>query len=181
MAISALNLEAINIDTKKGMIAVDQQGRTQEPNIFAVGDCTATTLLTPVAKAEGTVAVEAMFGDSTAQVNYYWIPSAVFMHPEVAMAGVTEGEARDRYNQIEIKCSTFTPLKYAITSNPMEALIKLIVDPKTQNIIGIHMFAPRAADLIQALVPALKKGLTVDELEQTIGVHPSTGEEIFCI
>ncbi len=176
-----LNLKAVNIDTEKGMIAVDQQGRTQEPNIFAVGDCTATMLLTPVAKAEGTVAVEAMFGDSTAQVDYQWIPSAVFMHPEVAMAGMTEEEARDRHNQIEIKCSTFTPLKYAITSNPMEALIKLVVDPKTQNIIGIHMFAPRAADLVQALVPALKKGLTVADLEQTIGVHPSAGEEIFSI
>lgn len=163
------------------MIAVDQQGRTQGPNIFAVGDCTATMLLTPVAKAEGIAAVEAMFGDSAAQVDYYWIPSAVFMHPEVAMAGMTEEEARDRCDQIEIKCSTFTPLKYAITANPMEALIKLIVDAKTQEIIGIHMFAPRAAGLVQALVPGLKKGLTVAELEQTIGVHPSTGEEIFSI
>lgn len=176
-----LNLAAVNIDTEKGMIAVDPQGRTQEPNIFAIGDCTATMLLTPVAKAEGTTAAEAMFGDSSAQVDYDWIPSAVFMHPEVAMAGLTEQAARDRYDQIEIKCNTFTPLKYAITSNPIEALIKLIIDPKTQKIIGIHMAAPRAADLVQALVPALKQGLTAAELAQTIGIHPSTGEELFCI
>nr|WP_276298778.1 hypothetical protein [Leptolyngbya sp. BC1307] len=122
-----------------------------------------------------------MFGDSSAQVDYYWIPSAVFMHPEVAMAGLTEQAARDRYGQIEIKCNTFTPLKYAITSNPIEALIKLIIDPKTQKIIGIHMAAPRAADLVQALVPALKRGLTAAELAQTIGIHPSTGEELFCL
>ncbi len=176
-----LNLAAVNIGTEKGMIAVDLQGRTQEPNIFAIGDCTATMLLTPVAKAEGTTAAEAMFGDSSAQVDYYWIPSAVFMHPEVAMAGLTEQAARDRYDQIEIKCNTFTPLKYAITHSPIKALIKLIIDPKTQKIIGIHMAAPRAADLVQALVPALKRGLTAAELAQTIGIHPSTGEELFCL
>ena len=176
-----LNLAAVNIDTEKGMIVVDPQGRTQEPNIFAIGDCTATLLLTPVAKAEGSTAAEAMFGDRFAQVDYDWIPSAVFMHPEVAMAGLTEQSARDRYDQIEIKCNTFTPLKYAITSNPIEALIKLIIDPKSQKIIGIHMAAPRAADLVQALVPALKQGLTAAELAQTIGIHPSTGEEIFSL
>ncbi|MEM8807306.1 MAG: FAD-dependent oxidoreductase [Cyanobacteria bacterium P01_G01_bin.38] len=179
--IDTLNLEAVAVATEKDKIVVDDQGRTNTPNIFAVGDCTDKMLLTPVARAEALAAVETMFSDHDAQVSYRWVPSAVFMHPEVAMVGLTERAAREQYNQIEVHCDTFSPLKYALASESLESLIKLVVDPSTQNILGVHLVAPRAADLVQALVPALKKGLTVTELEQTIGIHPSVGEEIFAL
>ncbi|MEO0457992.1 MAG: FAD-dependent oxidoreductase [Cyanobacteria bacterium P01_A01_bin.114] len=179
--IDTLNLEAAGVTFKKSKIVVDEYGRTQTPHIFAVGDCTDKMLLTPVARAEALAAVETMFSDHSAQVSYRWVPSAVFMHPEVAMVGLTERAARDRYDQVEIHSETFSPLKYALAEESLKSLIKLVVDPNTQTILGVHLVAPRAADLVQALVPALKKGLTVAELEQTIGIHPSVGEEIFAL
>lgn len=174
-----INLDAVGIETKKGMVVVNQQGRTQVSNIFAVGDCTATMLLTPVAKAEGTAAVETMFTGHNTSVDYRWIPSAVFTHPEVAMVGLREQEARDQYEHIEVKANTFTPLKYAIASSTLEAFIKVVLDAENQKVLGLHMVCPRAADLVQAMVPALKKGLSLSELSEIVAIHPSTGEEMF--
>ena len=178
--IETLNLDAVSVKTKKGKIVVDDQKRTEAKNVFAVGDCTDTIMLTPVAIAEGEAAVKTMFGEPK-QVDYRWVPSAVFMHPEVAMVGPTEEEAKEQGLSFETACSTFTPLKYGMAkSDSMEAFIKLLVEPKSKKIISLHLVAPRAADMIQMLVPALKKGLTLDELKETIPVHPSTGEELFC-
>ena len=178
--IETLNFGAIDLETNKGKIVVDERKRTNVQNIFAVGDCTDTIMLTPVAIAEGAAAVKTMFGEPT-QVDYRWVPSAVFMHPEVSMVGPTEAEAKEQNIEFEKVCSTFTPLKYGMAkSDSMEAFIKFLVEPETQKIVSLHLVAPRAADLIQMLVPALKKGLTLEELSDTIPVHPSTGEELFC-
>lgn len=179
--IDTLNLDAVGVTTKKGKIVSDEQGRTQESNIFAIGDCTDKMMLTPVAKAEATVTVNAMFNDEQSKVDYLWIPSAVFMYPEVATVGLTERAAQERYGQVETHANTFTPLKYAMASESPEAFIKLLVDGQTENIVGIHLISPRAVDIVQSLVPALEKGLTKDELDQTVGIHPSVGEEVFAL
>ena len=179
--IETLNLQAVKVTTQKGKIVVDEYKRTQESTVFAVGDCTDTIMLTPVAKAEGEAAVDTMFGEPK-QIDYRWVPSAVFMQPEVAQVGPTEAEANEQGLNVEVLRSTFTPLKNAMASvASVDALIKLIVDKESQQILGVHLVAPRAADLIQMLVPALKKGLTLNELRETISIHPSTGEELFCL
>ena len=175
-----LNLKATEVETKKGMVVVDEGGRSQVSNIFAIGDCTATMLLTPVAKAEGTAAVATMFEEKAAAIDYAWIPTAVFTHPEIAMAGLTEEAARSQSDQVEVKSKSFTPLKYAMANESLEAFIKLVIDSASGQILGVHMVGPRAADIVQSLVPALKKGLTIEELKETIAIHPSTGEEMFC-
>lgn len=175
-----LNLEATEVATEKGMVVVGEGGRTQVPNIFAIGDCTATMLLTPVAKAEGSAAVSTMFEGRQVSIDYDWVPTAVFTHPEVAMVGLLERGAREQSEKIEVISKAFSPLKYAMSDDSMEAFIKLVVDSTSGQVLGIHMLAPRAADIVQALVPALKKGLTVSELQETIAIHPSTGEEVFC-
>ncbi len=177
--VETLNLDAVGVTTQKGKIVVDEYKRTEAQNVFAVGDCTDTIMLTPVAIAEGKAAVETIFGEPT-KVDYRWVPSAVYMHPEVAMVGPTEETAAEQGLDFEKVCSTFTPLKYGMAkSDSMEAFMKLLVEPKSQQIISLHLVAPGAADMIQMLVPALKKGLTLEELNETIPVHPSTGEELF--
>ena len=179
--IHSLNLDAVGVGVKNNRIAVNTQGQTKTSNIFAIGDCTDKMLLTPVAKAEAAVAVKAMFTDSQPQVDYFWIPSAVFMQPEVATVGLTESEARRQHPKVETHCNTFTPLKYAITDKASKAFIKVVVNGHTAKILGIHLISPRAADIVQALVPALEKGLTKPELDQTVGIHPSVGEEVFAL
>ncbi len=178
--IDTLNLGATEVVTEKGMVVVGEGGRTQAPNIFAIGDCTATMLLTPVAKAEGAAAISTMFEEKKVSIDYAWIPTAVFTHPEVAMIGLTEAAARSQSNEVEIKSKSFAPLKYAMADSSLKAFIKLVVDATSGQILGVHMVGPRAADIVQGLTPALKKGLTMDELRAVVAVHPSTGEEMFC-
>lgn len=179
--IETLNLDVVGVTTHKGKIVVDEHKRTESKNVFAVGDCTDTVMLTPVAIAEGAAAVKTMFGKPK-KIDYRWVPSAVYMHPEVAMVGPTEEEAKAQGLDFEKACSTFTPLKYGMAkSDSMEAFVKFLVEPESQKIISLHLVAPRAADMIQMLVPGLKKGLTLDELNDTIPVHPSAGEELFCV
>ena len=176
-----LNTDAVGIATKKGNVVVDEFKRTAVDNIFAVGDCTDTVMLTPVAKAEGEAAVDTMFGEAR-KVDCRWVPSAVFMHPEHAMVGPTESEAKEQEIKYEVVESTFTPLKYAMAEGAdMTSHLKLLFTPESEEIISVHLSAPRAADLVQMLVPALKKGLTMSELRETIAIHPSTGEELFCL
>lgn len=179
--IDTLNLKAVGVTTHKGKIVVDRQKRTKEENVFAVGDCTDTIMLTPVAIAEGEAAVETMFGNKATEIDYRWVPSAVFLQPEVAMVGPTEEEAKAQGEDFEVVSTTFMPLRHAVSPEPLEAMIKLIVRPGDRQILAVHMVAPRAADLVQTLVPALKKGLSVDELREIIPIHPSTGEEIFSL
>lgn len=176
-----LNTDTVGLELKKGSIVVDDFKRTNVDNIFAVGDCTDTIMLTPIAKKEGEAAVDTMFGEPR-KLDYRWVPSAVFIHPEHAMVGPTENEAKEQNIDYTVVESTFTPLKYAMPENAgMTSHIKVLVTPETEEIISVHLSIPRAADLVQMLVPALKKGLTLAELRETIAVHPSTGEEMFCL
>ena len=179
--VDTLNLDAVGVTAEKGKIVVDECKRTNVETVFAVGDCTDTVMLTPVAIAEGEAAVETMFSGKEKKIDYRWVPSAVFLDPEIAMVGPTEEQAKEQGEAFEVVSSTFTPLRYAITSESLEAMIKLLVRSSDQQILAVHMVAPRAADLVQTLVPALKKGLTVDELREVIPIHPSTGEEIFSL
>ena len=179
--IETLNLDAVAVTVSRGKIVTDEHKRTEAQNVFAVGDCTDTMMLTPVAIAEGEAAVKTMFGKAK-QIDYRWVPSAVFMHPEVSMIGPTEEEAKKQNMSFDVLCNTFTPLKYGMVhSDSMEAFVKLMIDTNTQKIMSLHVIAPRAADIVQMLVPALKQGLTLDELKQTISIHPSTGEELFYV
>jgi glutathione reductase (NADPH) len=179
--VSGLNLEAAGIKVENGAIAVDDYSRTSCPHVFAIGDCTNRMPLTPVAKAEGKAAVRTLFGDQPKAVAYRWVPSAVFCSPEAATVGWSEDQAQNEGIDYEVYCDRFTPLHYALSPQAVETLIKLVVDSQTQTILGVHMVGDGVAEILQGLVPALKQGLTVDALTDTIGIHPTSGEELFSI
>jgi glutathione reductase (NADPH) len=179
--LETLNLEAAGVKVEKGAIAVDDYSRTSQPNIFAVGDCTNRVPLTPVAKAEGAAAARTLWGNQPQKVSYRWVPSAVFCTPEAATVGWSEDRAEAEGVEFAVYCDRFTPLHYALSPQATESLIKLVVDKSSDHILGVHMVGDGVAEILQALVPALKKGLTVDELNETIGIHPTSGEELFSI
>lgn len=176
-----LDLEAAGVAVDDGAIAVDEYSRTSQPHILAVGDCTNRVPLTPVAIAEGTAAAHTLFSDQPRKVSYRWVPSAVFCTPEAATVGWTDAEAEAQGISPEIHCAHFTPLHYAPSPQKQEALIKLVVDGSSGQIVGVHMVGDNVAEIIQGLIPALKKGLTLAELADTIGIHPTSGEEVFSI
>ena len=179
--VDALNLEAAGVEVENGAIAVDDYSRTSQPNIFAIGDCTNRMPLTPVAIAEGTAAAKTLWGNQPQKVSYRWVPSAVFCSPEAATVGWSEDRAAAEQVEFEVYCNRFTPLHYALSPQGTESLIKLVIERNSQEILGVHMVGDGVAEILQALVPALKKGLTVDELTETIGIHPTSGEELFSI
>lgn len=178
--IDTLNLEAAGVEVKQGAIAVDHYSRTSQSSILAIGDCTDRVPLTPVAKAEGTAAAKTLFGNEPQSVSYRWVPSAVFCSPEVATVGWTEAEAREQSDSdIEVYRHCFTPLRFMLSSQQQQTLIKIVVEKPSQKILGMHMVGYEVAEMIQGYLPALRRGLTVAELAETIGLHPTSGEEVF--
>ncbi len=175
-----LNLEKANVETKEGAIAVDDYSQTSQDNIYAVGDCTNRLPLTPVAIAEGEAVARTCYGGEPVQVDYQWVPSAVFARPELAAVGLTEAEAKKKFGDsgIEVVLTRFQPLKQQFSGEGAPAVIKLVTDSVTQRVLGLHMLGEHAAEVVQAAAIAIKQGVTAEQLSQTIGIHPSTGEEL---
>jgi len=176
--ISTLNLEGAKVDvTNKGSIAIDENFKTSNPNIFALGDVANKNNLTPVAINEGRAFSESQFGNSPRVIDYTNIASAVFSQPEVASCGLTESQAKDKYSGIDIYLSKFRPLKNTIIGNDEKTMMKIIVDTETDLVLGAHMVGVHAAEIMQGVAIAMKCGATKAQFDSTIGIHPSAAEE----
>lgn len=178
--LDGLGLEAAGVAVQDGAIAVDQYSQTSQSHIFAAGDCTDRVPLTPVAIAEGHAIADTLFGDTPRSVDYQWVPSGVFSRPEAAMVGFTEQQGRDQFgDQIQCYKTRFTPLFHSLTHQDEQVLIKLVVDAKRDRIVGAHMVGKDAAETIQVVAAALQQGISLEQLQRTIGIHPTVGEELF--
>ncbi|MBZ6378785.1 glutathione-disulfide reductase [Pacificimonas flava] len=174
-----LNLEDVGVDlTDKGAIRVDDASRTSVDNIFAVGDVTDRVQLTPVAIREGHALADTLFGGNPWTVDYDCIPSAVFSHPPIAQVGMTEAEARDTLGGVEIYTSDFRAMKNVLANRNERSLYKLVVDSATRKLVGAHMIGPDAPEIMQALAIAVKAGLTKEQVDATVAIHPTMAEEL---
>lgn len=176
-----LGLENAGVEiSDKGAVIVDEYSRTTTANIFAVGDCNSRVPLTPVARAEGKAAINTIFGDRT-KLDYDYVPSAVFSRPEAATVGMSETKAREKFGaDVQIHRTEFEPLFESMTERNEQAMMKIVTDGKNR-ILGAHMVGENAADIIQCLAVAIRKGITKQELDGTIGIHPTTGEEFLML
>ena len=173
-----LGLEAAGVVlNKNGAIKVDAQFRTSVPTIYAIGDCTDTLALTPVALAEGMVVADQLFNDGKRSVGYDNIPTAIFSHPNVGTVGLSEAEARKRYAGVKIFKSNFRALKHTLSGNAERTLMKLIVDAASDRVLGVHMVGADAGEIIQGFAVALNCGATKAQFDATIGIHPTAAEE----
>ena len=177
--LEGLNLENAGVEVIKGAIAVKQNSRTSQPNIFAVGDCTDRVNLTPVAIAEGRAFADTEFGNMPRAISHKNIASAVFSQPEAATVGLTEEEAREQFGD-SIKCyrAKFRPMFHSLTGADEKVMVKLIVECHTNKVLGVHMVGKDAAEIIQGMAIAVNMGATKDDFDRTIGIHPSTAEEL---
>jgi glutathione reductase (NADPH) len=160
-----------------GTIEVDDHYRTAEPSIYALGDVTGGMELTPVALAEGMAFARRQFGAMDQQVDYDFIPTAVFCQPNIGTVGFTEDEARARFGHIRLFKSTFRPMKHTISGRDEKTFMKLIVDKASDRVVGVHMMGPDAGEIMQGIAIALRAGATKALFDSTIGIHPTAAEE----
>ncbi len=161
-----------------GTIPVDENSRTNLPNIFAVGDVTSRVNLTPVALMEGHVFADTEFGGSRRSIDHEFIPSAVFSNPQVSTVGFSEQDAGMHFGDLTIFKSEFTPMKHTLSGRNEKTMMKLVVQKSTDRVVGLHVVGLDAAEIVQGFAVAVKCGLSKRQFDSTIGIHPTAGEEL---
>ncbi|HET9146558.1 MAG TPA: glutathione-disulfide reductase [Acetobacteraceae bacterium] len=172
-----LGLDAAGVRTEaKGAIPVDDCWQTNIPHIHAIGDVTDRLNLTPVATAEGHALADALFGGKRRKVSLEGVPTAVFSIPPMATVGMTEEAAAAR-GETKVFVTRFTPQRHNLTGRPRKTLMKLVVDARTDRVLGAHMLGEDAPEIVQGIAIAMTAGATKADFDRTIGIHPTAAEE----
>ncbi|NRS19066.1 dihydrolipoyl dehydrogenase [Brevibacillus sp. HB1.4B] len=161
--------------TDRGLIVVDQQGRTSIPNVYAIGDIVAGPALAHKASYEGKVAAEAIAGHP-AEVDYKAIPAVVFCDPEIASVGINEKEAKEKGIDYVVGRFPFAANGRALSVNAGEGYVKLIAEKETNLVLGAQIVGPEASNIIAEIGLAIEMGATLEDIELTIHAHPTLGE-----
>jgi glutathione reductase (NADPH) len=149
---NGLNLNAIGIEeAENGAIKVNDYFQTSVPNIYAIGDVIDRIQLTPVALAEGMAVAKNLFKGESKKVDYTNIPTTVFSQPSIGTVGLTEEEARDKYDEIAIYLNDTKSLKHTLSGSNERSLLKLIVDKVSDRLIGFHMVGSDAGEITQGI------------------------------
>lgn len=178
-----LNLpKSVELDAK-GYIKVDEYQETALKHISAVGDVQGKAQLTPVAIAAGRRLSNRLFGPEKhkhEKLSYDNIPSVVFSHPPCGTVGLTEPEAKEKYGEDKIKIykSKFTPLYYSMLEEKHPASYKLVCLLPEEKILGIHLVGDSSDEIIQGFSVAVKMGATKQDFDDTVAIHPTSGEEL---
>ncbi len=173
-----LGLEALGVEmAANGAIRVNGHYGTNIPSIYALGDVTDRFNLTPVATAEAMALVNNLYTGQPSPVDYDHIPTAVFSQPNIATVGLTEAEARKRFAEIDTYKSEFTPMKHTLSGLGEKTLMKMVVEPGTGKVLGVHMVGADAGEIIQGMAIAIRAGATKAVFDSTIGIHPTAAEE----
>ncbi len=176
--VNGLGLERVGVrQGKDGAIEVDGRYQTSVASIHVIGDVTSRVQLTPVALGEAMALVDHLFGQGERKMDYEFIPTAVFTHPNIATVGLTEAQAREKFGQVTVFRSEFTPLKNTLSASKERTLMKLVVDSASDRVVGLHMVGPDAGEVVQGFAVALKAGATKAVFDSTIGIHPTAAEE----
>ena len=176
---AGLGLENAGVELdKKGAVVVDADSKSSCDSIYAVGDVTNRVQLTPVAIREGQAFADTVFGNKPWRVDYGCIPSAVFSHPPLCGVGLTESQAKNKLGAVKVYTSDFRPMKNVLAGRNERALYKMITEPETDRIIGIHMIGPDAPEILQVAAIAVKAGLTKQAFDDTVALHPTMAEEM---
>ncbi|MEX5563197.1 glutathione-disulfide reductase [Pseudophaeobacter sp. 1A16562] len=173
-----LGLEGLGIERgRKGEILVDEYSQTGVPSVYAIGDVTDRVNLTPVAIREGMAFVETVFNGNPTSPDHELIPTAIFTQPEMGTVGLSEEDAA-KQEPIEVYATSFKPMQQAFAGRAQRVLMKLIVSQATRKVLGCHIVAPGAGEMIQLAGIAVKMGATKEDFDRTVAVHPTMSEEL---
>jgi mercuric reductase len=172
-----LELDAVGVATEDGYVVVDDRQRTNVPGIWAAGDCATGPQFTPAAQYQARVAIEDMFGVPNARrADYSVLPTAIFTEPELGAVGMTEDEARDAGFDVDVVKHPVSAVTRARFTRSTRGLYKIVFDRATRRVLGVHVVARGASDIVGALAPALELGVTVDRLALVHHIYPSYAE-----
>ena len=162
---------------KTGEILVDNYSKSSSGSVYAIGDVTNRSNLTPIAIREATSFIDTVFRDNPSRLDYRFIPTAVFTAPEVGTVGLTEEEASE-LGPLEIYSTKFKSMREGFAGREDRVFMKLIVEQKNQKVLGCHFVSPIAGELVQLAAVAVTMGATKLDFDQTIAVHPTISEEL---
>ena len=174
-----LGLSEAGVRTRPdGFVRVNRFYQTDAPNIYAAGDCTGNLPLETVAAKEGSLAAKNALTGSETSMNYEHVPRAVFTNPQVASVGLTEEEEMQRFNVCACRTIYMDSVPKADVIKETRGVFKMVIHPESSVILGVHIVAPNAADLIHEATLAVKFGLTIDDIIDTLHVFPTLSEGI---
>jgi glutathione reductase (NADPH) len=176
--VDKLNLGKTDVEQKKnGAIIVDEFSKTNIDHIYAIGDVTDRINLTPVAIREGHAFADSEFGNNKRSASHKNVPSTVFTDPPLSTVGMTAKEAEKLGYKVKIFKTQFSPMKYTFSDKKPKILMKLLVDEKTDKVLGIHMLGQDSPEIIQSLAITITAGATKKDFDETTAIHPTSAEE----
>lgn len=177
---AGLGLEKVGVRIAKHQgIEVDASSKTSVDNIYAIGDVTNRIMLTPVAINEGAAFADTVFGGKPRVTDHTNVAAAVFSIPPVGTVGLIEEDAAKKFPQVGVYKSSFTPLMHKMSgSSYKKFLVKIVTNHATGHVLGVHILGQDAPEIIQAVGIAVKMGAKITDFYSTIGVHPTSAEEL---
>jgi glutathione reductase (NADPH) len=176
--IDTLNLDGAGVHNERSFVPVNDYSQTNVPHIYAVGDVTDRIALTPVALMEGHRLADTLFGGMDRSVDHDLVASTVFTNPEIATCGLTEAEAVEKYKNVQVFKTRFRPMKHSFPGTETYSLFKLLVATDTDTVVGCHVATDGAGELMQGVAIAMKMGAKKADFDATIGIHPTSAEEL---
>ncbi|SEF40947.1 glutathione-disulfide reductase [Thauera chlorobenzoica] len=175
-----LNLATAGVHAEAGgVIATDDFQNTAVEGIYAIGDITGRAELTPVAIAAGRKLAARLFrGQADSRLDYDDIPTVVFSHPPIGTVGLTEDQARSRFDRVEVFSTRFTAMAHALTEHRPKTAMKLVCTGPEQRVVGLHVIGDGADEMLQGFAVALKMGATKADFDNTVAIHPTSAEEL---
>lgn len=177
----SLQLEAAGVEQDgNGFVTTDVWQKTNVDNIFALGDVTGRTALTPVAIAAGRRLADRLYGGmQDRRLDYELIPTVIFSHPPIGTVGMTETEARAKYgDDMKVYESHFKPMLYAFSEEKIQTAMKLITVGAEEKIVGCHLIGDGVDEMLQGFAVALRMGATKQQFDDTVAIHPTSAEEL---
>jgi glutathione reductase (NADPH) len=175
---AGMGLEGAGVDLAgDGSVVVDEYSRSTASNIYAVGDVTNRMQLTPVAIMEAMAFYNTVYEGIPTRPDHETVATGIFCQPEIGTVGLREDEARAQYGDVDIYMSRFRALKHTLSGSDERTMMKLIVEPKTDRVLGLHMVGADAGEITQSMAVALKMGSTKSDFDATMAVHPTAAEE----
>ncbi|MGM8930956.1 glutathione-disulfide reductase [Salinicola halophyticus] len=181
--LEGLGLDELGVELNTdGTLKVNERYESSVPSILGLGDVTGGPELTPVALAEAMHLVQHHFtqnegGKTPAPLDYQNIATAVFCHPNIGTVGLSEEEARERFEAVRVYSADFRPMKHTLSGSDERCLMKLVVDDESDRVVGAHMVGDDAGETIQGIAIAVRARLTKSDFDATVGIHPTAAEE----